>query len=57
MLLASALLMQEGGLTLRKVIADIPHDLPALVVYVLLAGFVFMIWRGSRKGKPKGGHP
>lgn len=57
MVLATALLIQEGGLTLRKVLADIPHDLPAVVVYVLLAGFVFMIWRGSRKGKPKGGHP
>jgi hypothetical protein len=48
-----ATLLQEGGLTLRKVLADIPHDLPALVVYVLLGGFVFLIWRGSRSSAPK----
>ena len=43
-----ALLQQDGGLTIGDIIADIPHDLPAIIVYVLLAGFVYLIWRGSR---------
>jgi hypothetical protein len=48
-----ATLLQEGGLTFRKVLSDIPHDLPALVVYVLLGAFVFLIWRGSRSSAPR----
>lgn len=43
-----AALLQEGGLTLHKILTDIPHDLPAMVVYVMLGAFVFLIWRGSR---------
>jgi hypothetical protein len=47
-----SLVIQEGsGLTLREVIADIPHDGPAFVVYFLLVVFVAFIWHGSRKSK------
>ena len=46
-----ALLLQEDGLTLKRVLSDIPHDASALVVYVLLAAFVYLIWRGSRPGQ------
>lgn len=49
---AIAALLQESGLTLRKVITDIPHDVPAMVVYLLLGAFVFLIWRGSRPSRP-----
>lgn len=40
---------QDGGLTLHEVLYSIPHDVAAFVVYALVAGFVFFIWRGSRK--------
>lgn len=39
----------SGGLTLGRVLRDIPHDGPAIVVYVLLLVFVGFIWVGSRK--------
>jgi hypothetical protein len=35
-------------LTLWEVIADVPHDGPALVVYAMLGLFVAGIWYGSR---------
>lgn len=44
------MMIQDDGLTLREVIADIPHDVPAMVVYVLIAVFVGFIWWGSRGG-------
>jgi hypothetical protein len=34
-------------LTLRDVIAALPHDAGAIVVLVLLGGFVLLIWYGS----------
>jgi hypothetical protein len=38
----------QSGLTLREVVANIPHDTPAFVVYAMLLVFVFMIWRANR---------
>jgi hypothetical protein len=35
-------------LTFRDVVTDIPHDTPALVVYLLLGLFIAGIWYGSR---------
>ena len=54
-----AMMIQGDGLTLREVIADIPHDVPAMVVYVLIALFVGFIWWGSRGGDagPAAGGP
>jgi hypothetical protein len=54
-----AMMIQDDGLTLREVIADIPHDVPAMVVYVLIALFVGFIWWGSRGGDagPAAGGP
>lgn len=54
-----AMMIQDDGLTLREVIADIPHDVPAMVVYVLIAVFVGFIWWGSRGGDagPAAGGP
>ena len=34
-------------LTLRDVIAALPHDAGAIVVFVLLVGFVLLVWYGS----------
>ncbi len=39
-------------LTLYEVLADIPHDFAALVVYAILALFVGFIWYGSRSPAP-----
>jgi hypothetical protein len=54
-----AMMIQDDGLTLREVLADIPHDVPAMVVYVLIALFVGFIWWGSRGGDagPAAGGP
>lgn len=35
-------------LTLQEILSDIPHDLPALVAYLVLTLFVVGIWLGSR---------
>ena len=44
---------EDDGLTLGEVLQNIPHDGPAVVVYVMLAIFVGFIWMGSRNsGKP-----
>lgn len=40
-------------LTLHEIIADIPHDFGAVLVYGLIAAFVGMIWMGSRKRPSK----
>ena len=38
----------QSGLTLREVIADIPHDGPAFVVYAMVLVSIGMIWRANR---------
>lgn len=48
MLVTRILLQNGGGVTLHKVLTDIPHDITAIVVYALLAGFVGLIWRFGR---------
>jgi hypothetical protein len=51
-------LLQDGeGLTFSKILSDIPHDLPAIVIYVLLAGFIGMIVMANRskRGGEQGG--
>lgn len=45
---ALIILIQDDGLTIREVLSDIPHDAAAIFVYLLLAIFVFFIWKGSR---------
>ena len=32
----------------QQVLQDIPHDTGAVIVYLLIGGFAFMIWYGSR---------
>lgn len=41
--------VRQDGLTLRDVVQNIPHDGPAIFVYVLIALFVGFIWHGSRQ--------
>jgi hypothetical protein len=40
----------DQGLTPAELVANIPHDLSAMVVYVMLLGSVLFIWRASRTG-------
>jgi len=48
-MLAILALLQEGeGLTVGELLRDIPHDLPALIVYILIGGFIGLIWLGNR---------
>lgn len=37
-------------LTLQEVLADIPHDAGAVIVFLLLGAFVGFVWYGSRSG-------
>jgi hypothetical protein len=44
-------------LTLWEIVSDIPHDGPALVIYMMLALFGAGIWYGSRgKAAPEAGN-
>jgi hypothetical protein len=45
----SIYMQADEGLTLREVITDIPHDVPAMVVYVMIAVAVYVLWRSNRK--------
>jgi hypothetical protein len=46
---------QEDLLTLRDVLADIPRDIEAILVYLMFAGFIYIIWWGSRSKGDRGG--
>jgi hypothetical protein len=47
--------IQDDGLTLREVVQNLPHDGPALLVYVLVALFIAFILHGSRRAGPDRG--
>jgi hypothetical protein len=51
-MLSIALLLQESGMSLRRILSDIPHDVAAFIIYVLIGGSVYLVWRGGRP-KPK----
>lgn len=40
----------DQGLTPAELVANIPHDLSAMVVYAMLFGSILFIWRASRSG-------
>ncbi|MGH7449123.1 MAG: hypothetical protein ACRELT_16240 [Longimicrobiales bacterium] len=44
-----AALVQGDGLTIGEVVRGIPHDGPAIVIYVMILVFAGFIWHGSRK--------
>ncbi len=41
-------LLFAAELTLAEVVADLPHDLAALIAYVILGLFVYFVWYGSK---------
>lgn len=51
MILATTILQaaEDGGLTIGEILADIPHDGPAIVVYLLTAAATALIWWGHRR--------
>jgi hypothetical protein len=44
-----AVALQQSGSTIGKMVRSIPHDASAVLIYVLMAGFVALILAGSRK--------
>lgn len=46
-MVALALLSQEGS-GFGRMIAGIPHDPPAIFIYVFLGVSIYLIYRGSR---------
>lgn len=40
----------DQGLTPAELVANIPHDLSAMVVYAMLFGSALFIWRAGRTG-------
>ena len=42
----------DQGLTLSELVANIPHDLSAMVVYALLVGSGLFVWRSGRSAGP-----
>ncbi len=41
-------LLAQGGSGIGGIVADIPHDAPAIFIYIFLAVSIYLIWRGSR---------
>jgi hypothetical protein len=46
---ALAVALQIGELTPRDIIADIPRDIGAVFVFLIVGGMTFLIWYGSRR--------
>jgi hypothetical protein len=42
------LLLQADGLSWKEIVAAVPHDAPAFVIYVLIVLAGWATWRGSR---------
>lgn len=42
----------DDGLTIAEVVANIPHDGAAIVVYALVIGSVALVWRAGRSRPP-----
>lgn len=40
----------DQGLTPAKIVANIPHDPSAMVVYAMLLGSALFVWRAGRAG-------
>ncbi|HEX6308124.1 MAG TPA: hypothetical protein VFZ69_08055 [Longimicrobiales bacterium] len=40
--------VQDNTLTIGEIVSGIPHDGPAVLVYVMLVGFGLLIWWGNR---------
>jgi hypothetical protein len=51
------LLQESDGLTVGQILSGIPRDPAALVVYALVIGGSFVIWRYGRSGGGSGQKP
>ena len=49
LLIQEATTTGESGLTLEAILRNLPHDIGAIVVYVLMIAFIGFIWYGSRR--------
>ncbi|MHB1169110.1 MAG: hypothetical protein ACYC28_07500 [Longimicrobiales bacterium] len=49
LLIQEATTTDGSGLTLDAIVRNLPHDVGAIVVYVLMIAFIGFIWYGSRK--------
>jgi hypothetical protein len=50
-MIATILQATDDGLSFGEILAGIPHDAAAIFTYALLAGAVYVVWRGSRGAK------
>jgi len=46
-------LQSTDHITLHQILADIPHDVPAFVVYAMIIASLGLIWRVNRKPRSK----
>ena len=46
--MAALALLFQGGSGFGRIIAGIPHDAPAIFIYIFLAVSVYLVYRGSR---------
>jgi hypothetical protein len=46
--MASLALLMQGGTGFGRIIAGIPHDAPAIFIYIFLAVSIYLVYRGSR---------
>lgn len=44
-----ALAIRQDGLSLGEILRGIPHDGPAILIYLMILGFVAFMWHGGRK--------
>lgn len=47
----------DEGLTLGEILADIPHDAAAIVVYVLVGFSIGLVVWSGRRGTPRNPQP
>lgn len=45
----------DEGLTLHEIVASVPHDAAAVVVYTLVGASLWLIWWGNRHSGPGAG--
>lgn len=43
----------DGGLTIGELVANIPHDTAAFVVYAMVIGSALFVWRAGRTKPPE----
>lgn len=46
---AFVMALQFGELTLSDILSDIPRDVGAVLVFLIVGGLTFLVWFGSRR--------